>query len=161
MAEPNLQGGNHHTRGRIPTHVNAPTLLPPRLDRARSPPNDRHGETHVSRRVLQEDGRPPRVANRWARDPQDTRAHVGADAPRIDLPRLVQFFKGGSSYAASRQPGNALGLPWAKEYSATTVSPRRLKEVMHYLETQHRHHPGEAIGDPIPRLKPGLGGHCP
>jgi REP element-mobilizing transposase RayT len=26
--------------------------------------------------------------------------------PRIDLPRLVQFFKGGSSYAASRQPDN-------------------------------------------------------
>lgn len=45
--------------------------------------------------------------------------------PRIDLPRLVQLFKGGSSYAASRQPGNLLGLRWAKEYSATTVSPRR------------------------------------
>src|SRR2546427_9418229 len=26
--------------------------------------------------------------------------------PRIDLPRLVQLFKGGSSYAASRLPGN-------------------------------------------------------
>ena len=64
---------------------------------------------------------------------------------RIDLPRLVQFFKGGSSYAASRLPGNALGLRWAKEYSATTVSPRQLKEAMRYLETQDRHHPGEAI----------------
>src|SRR2546425_11833275 len=31
-------------------------------------------------------------------------------APRMDLPRLVQFFKGGSSYAASRLPGNILGL---------------------------------------------------
>ena len=33
--------------------------------------------------------------------------------PRIDLPRLVQFFKGGSSHAASRLPGNVLGLRWA------------------------------------------------
>lgn len=62
---------------------------------------------------------------------------------RIDLPRLVQFFKGGSSYAASRQPGNILGLRWAKEYSATD-------ELL-----------GEARATPPrrrdPRLKPGLG----
>ena len=45
--------------------------------------------------------------------------------PRIDLPRLVQFLKGGSSYAASRLPGNVLGLRWAPEYSATSVGPRR------------------------------------
>ncbi|HEY3280529.1 MAG TPA: IS200/IS605 family transposase [Gemmatimonadales bacterium] len=65
--------------------------------------------------------------------------------PRIDLPRLVQFFKGGSSYAASRLPGNVLGLRWAKEYSATSVSPRQLKQAIQYLENQDRHHPGEAI----------------
>jgi len=29
--------------------------------------------------------------------------------PRLDLPRLVQFFKGGSSYAASRLPDNKRG----------------------------------------------------
>jgi len=49
--------------------------------------------------------------------------------PRIDLPRLVQLFKGGSSYAASRLPGNELGLRWAPEYSATSVGPRQLADV--------------------------------
>jgi len=44
--------------------------------------------------------------------------------PRYDLPRLVQLLKGGSSYAASRQPGNVLGLRWNREYSVTSVSPR-------------------------------------
>jgi len=65
--------------------------------------------------------------------------------PRIDLPRLVQFFKGGSSYAASRHPGNALGLRWAPEYSATTVGPRQLETVRRYLRDQPDHHPGEGI----------------
>jgi|SRR6267143_1911607 len=65
--------------------------------------------------------------------------------PRIDLPRLVQFFKGGSSYAASRQPGNVLGLRWAPEYSATTVGPRQLEVVKRYLQKQSIHHPGEGI----------------
>ena len=75
-----------------------------------------------------------------------THVHMVVRTPaRIDLPRLVQFFKGGSSYAASRQPGNVLGLRWAKEYSATTVSPRQLKEAMRYLEKQEQHHPGEGI----------------
>src|SRR5712664_2208374 len=44
--------------------------------------------------------------------------------PRYDLPRLVQLLKGGSSYAASRQPGNVLGLRWNREYSVTSVSPK-------------------------------------
>ena len=75
-----------------------------------------------------------------------THVHMLVRTPaRIDLPRLVQFFKGGSSYAASRQPGNVLGLRWAKEYSATSVSPRQLKDAMRYLENQARHHPGEAV----------------
>jgi putative transposase len=65
--------------------------------------------------------------------------------PRVDLPRLVQFFKGGSSYRASRQPGNILGLRWAAEYSATSISPRQLETVRNYLRTQPEHHPGESI----------------
>ena len=75
-----------------------------------------------------------------------THVHMVVRTPaRIDLPRLVQFFKGGSSYAASRQPGNVLGLRWAREYSATTVSPRQLREAMLYLEKQDQHHRGEGI----------------
>ncbi len=65
--------------------------------------------------------------------------------PRIDLPRLVQFFKGGSSHAASRLPGNVLGLRWAPEYSATSVGPRQLDTVRQYLRGQANHHPGEAV----------------
>ena len=67
--------------------------------------------------------------------------------PRIDIPRLVQFLKGGSSYAASRLPGNMLGLRWAREYSATTVGPRQLAAVIRYVEQQARRHPGEAVED--------------
>jgi REP element-mobilizing transposase RayT len=69
--------------------------------------------------------------------------------PRIDLPRLVQFFKGGSSYAASRLPGNALGLRWAPEYSATTVGPRQLADMIRYINGQSTHHPGEAVEDGV------------
>lgn len=65
--------------------------------------------------------------------------------PRIDLPRLVQFFKGGSSHAASRHPGNVLGLRWAPEYSATSVGPRQLESVKDYLRKQAEHHPGEGL----------------
>ena len=65
--------------------------------------------------------------------------------PRIDLPRLVQFFKGGSSFAASRQPGNVLGLRWAPEYSSTSVGPKQLEIVRQYLRDQPNHHPDEAI----------------
>src|SRR6266498_4181376 len=67
--------------------------------------------------------------------------------PRIDLPRLVQFFKGGSSYAASRLPGNVLGLRWAPEYSATTVGPRQVERAIRYLANQATHHPGEEIAE--------------
>jgi len=65
--------------------------------------------------------------------------------PRLDLPRLVQFFKGGSSYAASRLPDNGLGLRWAPEYSSTSVGPRQLETVRQYLRNQPNHHPDEAI----------------
>ena len=65
--------------------------------------------------------------------------------PRYDLPRLVQLLKGGSSYAASRQPGNVLGLRWSREYSATSVSPKLVRQAVAYIESQDRHHPSEAI----------------
>ena len=65
--------------------------------------------------------------------------------PRIDLPRLVQFLKGGSGYAASRLPGNVLGLRWAPQYSATTVGPRQLADMIRYVKRQGEHHPGEGV----------------
>jgi len=69
--------------------------------------------------------------------------------PRIDLSRLVQLLKGGSSYAANRAPGNVLGLRWNREYSATSVGPRALPIVINYLKSQDRRHPDEAIGVPL------------
>jgi REP element-mobilizing transposase RayT len=65
--------------------------------------------------------------------------------PRIDLSRLVQMMKGGSSYAGSRVPGNRLGLRWTREYSATTVSPRLLPEAVRYLQKQNARHPMERL----------------
>ena len=65
--------------------------------------------------------------------------------PRYDLPRLVQLMKGGSSYAASRQHGNVLGLRWNREYSATSVSPMLLPQAIAYVEGQDSRHPGEAV----------------
>src|SRR2546426_10254961 len=61
---------------------------------------------------------------------------------RIDLPRLVQLFKGGSSYAESRLPGSVAGLRWSADYSATRESPRQLQAGIRYLEHQETHHPG-------------------
>src|SRR5256886_4302008 len=57
--------------------------------------------------------------------------------PRIDLPRLVQLFQGGSSYAASRLPRNVLGLRWAPEYSATTIGPKQLDRKSTRLNSSH------------------------
>lgn len=54
--------------------------------------------------------------------------------PRVDLSRFVQLLKGGSSYAASRQPDNRLGLRWNREYSVTSVSPKLLKAAIEYIE---------------------------
>ena len=65
--------------------------------------------------------------------------------PRVDLSRLVQLMKGGSSYAGSRLAGNRVGLRWAREYSATTVSPKRLRTAVVYLARQDQHHPGEGV----------------
>ena len=66
--------------------------------------------------------------------------------PRFDLPHLLQLLKGGSSYAASRAPGNILGLRWNKAYSVTTVSPKAVGRVIEYLENQDTRHPGEVVG---------------
>src|SRR5947209_17249285 len=80
---------------------------------------------------------------------------IGGPHVVIDLPRLVQSFKGGSSYAASRLPGNVLGLRWAPEYSATTVGPKQLADVIRYIEGQAKRHPGEAVEDGhVPRVFP-------
>ena len=68
--------------------------------------------------------------------------HVG---PRYDLSRLVQLLKGGSSHAASRQPGNLLGLRWNREYSVASVSPRLVNAAIAYIQGQDRRHPTEAI----------------
>jgi REP element-mobilizing transposase RayT len=70
--------------------------------------------------------------------------------PRYDLPRLVQLLKGGSSYAAGRQPGNVLGLRWNREYSVTSVSPRLVGSAIEYIRGQDRRHPGEAIASTAP-----------
>ncbi len=66
-------------------------------------------------------------------------------SPRVDVSRLVQLLKGGSSYAASRQPDNRLGLRWNREYSVTSVSPRLLQNAIDYIERQNRRHPDEKI----------------
>jgi hypothetical protein len=34
---------------------------------------------------------------------------------------------------------------WAREYSATTVSPRHVPPVLRYLDQQAAHHPGEGL----------------
>lgn len=66
-------------------------------------------------------------------------------APRVDLPRLVQMMKGGSSYAASKAPGNRLGLRWTREYFVATISPRILPEAVQYLRSQNQRHPMETV----------------
>jgi REP element-mobilizing transposase RayT len=65
--------------------------------------------------------------------------------PRFDLSRLVQMLKGGSSYAASRLPGNVLGPRWNRRYSVATVSPRAIPQAMEYLRSQETRHPQEVI----------------
>jgi putative transposase len=65
--------------------------------------------------------------------------------PRIDLGHLVQLMKGGSSYAASRQPDNKLGLRWNRQYSVTSVSPKLLQVAIDYIEGQNNKHPDEKV----------------
>ncbi len=76
------------------------------------------------------------------------RSHVHLlvrSGPRIDLGHLVQLLKGGSSYAASRQPDNKLGLRWNRQYSVTSVSPKLLEAAIDYIERQNSKHPDEKI----------------
>jgi len=68
--------------------------------------------------------------------------------PRVDLARLLQMLKGGSSHAMNRLPGNVLGLRWAREYSATTVSPKNLRSAIAYVIHQEGRHPDERIRKP-------------
>src|SRR5439155_24433845 len=85
-----------------------------------------------------------------------THGHMLVRTPaRIDLPRLVQFFKVGSSYAASRLAGNVTRLRLAPEYSATSVTPRYLAAAIRYLENQEEHHPGEGVDEAHHRRKTG------
>jgi REP element-mobilizing transposase RayT len=65
--------------------------------------------------------------------------------PQFDIPRLAHSLKGGSSFAANREPGNIRGLRWAKEYAVSSVSPRAVPRVVAYLRAQSRHHPTEAL----------------
>ena len=65
--------------------------------------------------------------------------------PRIDLSRLVQMMKGGSSYAANNVPRNKLGLRWTREYFVATISPRILPETVQYLRSQNQLHPMEVV----------------
>jgi REP element-mobilizing transposase RayT len=75
-----------------------------------------------------------------------THVHVIVQtAARIDLPQLLQAWKGGSSFAASRIEGNCLGLRWSREYSVSTVSPRLLPHAIRYVKTQELRHAEEAI----------------
>jgi REP element-mobilizing transposase RayT len=75
-----------------------------------------------------------------------THVHVIVQtAARYDLPQLLQAWKGGSSFAASRIEGNQLGLRWSREYSVTSVSPRLLSHALRYVRTQELHHPEEAV----------------
>ena len=53
--------------------------------------------------------------------------------------------EGGSSYVVNRSAGTKVGLRWAAEYSATSVSPKALGRVRRYIDTQAEHHPGEGI----------------
>jgi REP element-mobilizing transposase RayT len=53
--------------------------------------------------------------------------------------------KRGSSDLVNRHPRIKVGLRWAPEYSATSVSPKHIDRVKRYIETQSEHHPGEGI----------------
>lgn len=65
---------------------------------------------------------------------------------RIDLPRLMQGFKGASARLANQDSEiSRTGLRWAAGYSAYSVSPRNLKAVVDYVKQQAERHPDRAI----------------
>ena len=75
-----------------------------------------------------------------------THVHLLLRLPsRFDLAHFLQAMTGGSSYVVNREPSIKIGLRWAPEYSATSVSPRSVAKVKKYIETQVEHHPGEEI----------------
>ena len=75
-----------------------------------------------------------------------THVHLLVRAPaRLDLPHFLQALKGGSSYVVNRSAGIRIGLRWASEYSATSISPKHLERVRRYVQNQAEHHAGEGI----------------
>ncbi len=76
--------------------------------------------------------------------------------PTTDLPQLLQRMKGGTAYGINAANSSAqTPLKRAKGYSVTSVSPRGLERVLAYVNTQHLHHPTEAIAgwEPAPSLE--------
>jgi len=67
--------------------------------------------------------------------------------PVIDLPWLVQRFKGGSATVAAQQHigDGQHPLRWAKGYNVQSVSHGAVLRVAHYVDQQSRRHPGDAI----------------
>ena len=63
---------------------------------------------------------------------------------QVDLSRLLQMLKGGSSYVANRLPGNH-HLKWNRRYSITSVNPHNLSVVISYIHNQDLRHPKETI----------------
>ena len=61
--------------------------------------------------------------------------------PRVDLPRMVQRFKGASARLGSQE--SVVGLRWEKGYQLKTVSPGGLPRVIAYVKNQAERH-GEA-----------------
>src|SRR2546425_9649594 len=128
-----------------PPHARAPHLLPSDLVHAGAAADDRaptRGFLNEYFRKIALQERATIVSLGFLQ----THAHLLIrTGPRYDLPRLVQLLKGGSSYAANRQPGNVLGLRWSREYSVTSVSPKLLRQAVAYIERQGGRHPSEAI----------------
>jgi REP element-mobilizing transposase RayT len=63
----------------------------------------------------------------------------------IDLPKLVQTFKGASARVANRDGIAKQKLRWADGYDARSISPRTLSHAIAYVRGQARHHPLDAV----------------
>ena len=73
--------------------------------------------------------------------------HIVLEIPSaIDLPKLLQAFKGGSSRVINADDSiTRIGLRWASGYDARTISPRMLTHAIHYVKSQEQRHPDKAI----------------
>jgi REP element-mobilizing transposase RayT len=60
--------------------------------------------------------------------------------PRCDLPRLVQYMKGGSALLLNRLIEGQGRIRWAEGYDLRSVDLRSLPQVRYYLNNQGRHH---------------------